>query len=470
MKLVLHKRYINYFTISVLLIVDAIIAACVGKSEFAQSVYCLCNVLILFIVSMKLSYSKVFEFIILFFLIYFYSLEVLLHYLKIYVNINFKYLILVPIILLYLRVFKLRKYSENNLVLSLLYIVLVVNVFVTLLNPYSSFELWAKNISFYIAFLFMYEICARLDLDIKILYKTIYYICILMTIVQFLAGFNNDTRNGLFGVFGLGVYSMFLMFFPIEKYAQWLVGKCSFKEMMIPTVMSLVGYLLTENKTGLILITLNCIFLAIITKKITLKKLLLPVILVGFSPFLFRIVIWLYPKFQFFEFSLKFFFNYLMGNSNWGVYKYGRFESLGIVFQNFNGIEKLFGLGIGNSTPLNTVFYSEMGIHSTIPYLASQYGVNHGYILTGLSTLLLDGGYLLLIPFVILICFTFVKSIAKCIACSSNEFALNASIMAVLSVIMYEFLYSNSVSGFGPMIMIGIVLGFSARIHCKKGK
>lgn len=470
MKILIRKKYWEYLLIAVGFLFDVMLAMICGNFSVGKAVYIIFNVMILGAVSYKVSNQKLFEIIVIMALVFFYGLEVVLHYMHCYVDIDYKYLIIIPLFLLFIKSQRMKRAHENRLASVILLGVLLVNCEVALLSSNINFGLWIKSIGLYLVFLLTLESCARNEFDIEFLYKLVFYISILITVVQAVVGFNNDTRNAFFGVFGLGAYGLFLMAFPINEYSKYLYGKQKLSAVIRITLLTLIGYLATENKTGIILLVFNYILLAILSRKVSLKKFVIPVIAIGSIPILFRIVIALYPKFSFFKLSLSFFWSYIMGNSNWGVFKYGRFESLGIVFATFDIPQKIFGLGVGSSTSLNEVFYAEMGKNITQPYLARLFGENHGYALTGLATILLDGGFILLIPFLIFIFRALTTSLKYCLTKSWKQFSENATLLAVLSFFLYEFFYGNCVVEFDSMIMAGVIFGVASRIHSGEKK
>ncbi len=462
MILKMSKNIFQYIIMNIILILLAAISALFVGNGYI--IYLLIAGTILFILSMVMKRKLLLDFVFFSMLTYVWIYEIILHYLKIQIHIEIEYLFLIPIFVLFIRDFpKISKCNAYKLIFLLLLIYLMYGGISGKTSLLFGLE---TMLPYIIAVMMYYIVLAEENYHFKSIYKFIYIICAAATVLQTAVGFNVDQRNGLFGVFGLGAYIPFLMAYPIDTYSKWLMKEKKTKELLFSLIISVVLFFCIESKIAIIIMGLCMILLPVLRQKISVRNMVTFILVFVSLPFLFRAIIEIYPSFGNLL-SLNGIYEYFFGNNNWGVYRYGRFEALTIVYGEQNIFNRIFGNGLGTAIPLNDVFRSEAGFEYYVPYFMKEYGSNQGYHLTGLSQVLLDGGIVFFIIFtVILICY-FSKAIKGIHFRNKNIFVTSSVCFSMLFLILYSFIYGNIVSHFRYMALVG---GVFALLDKQKGE
>ena len=310
-----------------------------------------------------------------------------------------------------------------------------------------------------LSFLMFYYIFNNIKITNKILdlMNYIFVICFVLTLFQTVAGFSVDTRNGIFSVFGWGAYTFFIMFYFLYYYNEFLNKKINFVKLLSIIAACLILYIVTESKAAIIVFVANIAIITIIRKGISLKKILIVLIAICMIPMTYKLLLIFNPKFAYLN-NINSIIRYYTGNNNW-KYKYGRFEATKNVYSNLNTINKLFGTGMGSSTPLYMVFYKETNRDKLFPYYIQKYGYYYGYQHTSTSTLILDGGLLLFIIVVAFILLNLIQSIMQ----TNKDITNKKSFIkfGILIYLLYFFTYANVLKDFRTMAILGLVLSLN---------
>ena len=129
-----------------------------------------------------------------------------------------------------------------------------------------------------------------------------------------------------------------------------------------------------------------------------------------------------------------------------------------------SGIEKITGTGLGSSTPQARRFYLEANREPYIPYYIALYGYNHGFHLTGISTLILDGGWILLIIVIITILNFLRKTIIQLRSKNEGDFYSASIKFNAMIVCLFYLIYSNIFNTYKMLVIVAFILGIKSNM------
>lgn len=446
----INKKYIEYSFLNLILVADALLLKLFSFNIGMFCIYLICNCIFMGMYTLKRSSKFGIELTIFTMLTYVFFIEIMIHYFKWNVYIEAIYLALVPLTILFIKSIK-----KNNLELVFFLSIIIINFIVSCVNSVSILFFIKSSVP-YIVFIMIGNIQKSNKYNFKCIYKYIFIICILITTFQTVVGFNRDTRNALFGVFGLNAYSFFILCYPVYTISMWLNHKSNTKNVIISIILSLYIYICIENKMMIVLMFAILAVIPLLSKKVNIKRLAIPIICIIMIPEVYKIFLHFYPKFQYLITFDKV-FEYFFGNNNW-LYKYGRFESLSIIYDNISNFTKFIGKGIGSSTPIDVVFMQELGRKYYVPYYITVYGANHGYQLSSISTTILDGGYFLLTIVVIILLKKFVTAIKHLKKHDYKNNVLGSIQYAGVIAVTLYYVYSNIFVSFKTMFIVALIL------------
>ena len=249
------------------------------------------------------------------------------------------------------------------------------------------------------------------------------------------------------------------MCYPVYNLCLWLKKKTSIWNLLLSLCVAITIFICTENKASIVLLLISMILLTIIDRGISLKKIIMLVIILLTISISYKLLIKFYPFFSYLN-NLDTIYNYFFLNNNW-LYQYSRFESLKIVFKGIEIFDKIFGIGFGASTPLDTTFFNELGRANYIPYYVELYGSNHGFHLTSLSTIILDGG----IIFMGIIIMFFIRTLTMNLKKLRSKLIKDKSIYFIkIATIVFSIFYigyGNVFTNFRTTAIIAFLLGFN---------
>lgn len=440
-----NKKYLRFIGYNLLLVSLGLISLVTSLSTESWVAYALFVGGILFCLSLSMRNQQLFEFSIFTLLTYVFTLEVVVHYLGHPINIRLRDLSLIPISLLLLRystkIFK--SFSWWACTLGLFFYTCLG----VIIHSTPGIQALESAIPYIIGIEYFFAIrYSKSDLSFVDLYKFIYVICFFFTIGQTIAGFNVDQRNGIFGVFGLGAYSAFVLLYPIYEYSKWSVNQGTLRSTLISIVISVAILIMTESKAQVVLLFIALLIIGLIQRKVNLRP-VIGIVLVSFLVCVaVNLLIEIYPRFKS-AMTLNGAQGYIFGNSNWGIYQYGRFEALINVYsRQSTTLLKIIGNGLGSAASLDIAFLKEAGKVAYQPYFVRLYGLYYGYDLTGLSKLFLDGGIVLPICFLSVYVRTLLADIKSLRSTDKNVFVKAAVCLSFLINASYAFTYADGIN------------------------
>lgn len=440
-----NKKYLRFIGYNFLLVSLGLISLVTSLSTESWVAYALFVGGILFCLSLSMRNQQLFEFSIFTLLTYVFILEVVVHYLGHPINIRLRDLSLIPISLLLLRystkIFK--SFSWWACTLGLFFYTCLG----VIIHSTPGIQALESAIPYIIGIEYFFVIrYSKSDLSFVDLYKFIYIVCFVLTIGQTVVGFNVDQRNGIFGIFGLGAYSAFVILYPIYEYSKWSVNQGTSRSTLISIVISTAILIMTESKAQVVLLFIALFIVGLIQRKVNLKPFIGIVLIIFLFYVAVNLLTEMYPRFKS-TMTLNGAEGYIFGNSNWGIYQYGRFEALINVYSNQgNTLLKLIGNGLGSAVPLDIVFLKEVGKVAYQPYFIRQYGLYYGYDLTGLSKLFLDGGVVLPICFLSVYVRTLLVDIKSLRSTEKDVFVKAAVCFCYLISAFYLFTYADGIN------------------------
>ena len=469
MKFKINKELFEYLLLIILFMLELGALVLISTNTFLFVTYFIINTIIFSIYCYKSNIQQCIHFFILFFLIFIFGIEICIHYLNKIIFLEAKYMYILPLIIVSVK----NKNIKQSKILYIFILFFLFNFVILLLNStsLSSIKYFFEIVHPMIIGIMLFYIFKNNNINVINLYKNIYILSIILTTVQTLLGFNSDTRNSVFGVFGLGSYSFFIICYPIYVYSRWLRNNKNTLELFFSIISSLYLLVCIENKAFIGILFILLAIIPILSKKKSFKYLIISLAFFLMIPFAYKTLITFYPKFAYLI-NINELSNYFFGNNNW-AYKYGRFESLKIVLDDTSLEAKIFGKGFGSSTPMDEVFLNELGRKVYQPYYIQKYGQYHGFQLTSISTTILDGGYI----FLLLIIMLFLKILKKSIVylkSKKNDYFIKGSIMlSVLFGIIYYYCYNNIIISYKLIYIICIILGIcfnSEQLEMKNGE
>lgn len=455
MKLIINKNYILFCFIAVVLLIDSAFLLVIKENKIMFSIYIIINLLFMIPILVKQKAEICVIISIFMMLFYTFFIDAYIHYFKQSVMFEAEFLFLIPLII---GMMKIRN-KESKLFALISFVYLVFNLIILITERKVAFINYMYFLINIISFIGLYYVFSNIEITEKFvdLMHFIFYISFLLTIFQTAVGFNTDTRNGIFSVFGWGAYTFFIMMYFLYNYNGFLNKKITISKFIINTILCLILYICTESKAAIIMLVVNIAMISLIRRGFSFKKIVIIIVAICMIPLVYSLLIKFNPKFAYLN-NIDAIVRYYTGNNNW-LYKYGRFEAIKNVFGNVNTRTKIFGAGIGASTPLYMVFFNELGRTQIFPYYIKIYGYYYGYQHTSASTLLLDGGIVL---FSIVIVFILIKLIQSMKQTSSNINNSKAFIkFGILIYLLYYFSYANVLKDFRAMAIIGLILGLN---------
>lgn len=451
LKLKLNYSYMYYSLIVLALLIDVLFLGFIKENYFLFSLYVIINILIISIYFLKCSVTDSIIFSILFMLFYSWFIDIFIHYLGKKIILEAEFLFIVPLLLSCLKI----KGKKIDFFLSFCVFYLPISFLIMIFNgkvDIINYLRFSVNICAFICYYYLFQ-NITINRKLKKLYTFVFVICFFTTILQTAVGFNMDTRNGAFSVFGFGAYTIFIMIYISYKTSRFISKKEGFFSFCFAIVIATIIYICTESKGALIIMYINIGLMSLLRKGISKRKILLISLGILSLPIAYDLLIKFNPKFSYLT-NLESIIRYHFGNNNW-KYEYGRFEAIVNVFSEQDWPTRLFGIGLGSSTPLYTVFYNELGRIPFFPYYIKQYGYYYGYQHTSISTLLLDGGIFLAIVIVIMLLKKFYMTAKEVYLKNKNiVYSLQFGVMVYL---LYYFSYANILKDFRAMAITAIV-------------
>lgn len=455
MKFNINKKYVKYSLIVLFLLIDSLLLLLIGENLYLFSMYIILNSALLISICCKSSVKFCITLSILMILFFTFFIDGYIHYLGKKVIIEAEFLFLLPLLIACVR--SRKRTGFHFIFASLLYllfnlIVLVLSQKVSILN-YSQFIV---NILSFIGFYYVFKCNDFMYEGIK-LYKYIFTFCFFITLFQTAVGFSEDTRNGVFSVFGWGGYTFFIMIYFIYSYKRYLTKEIKLYNLIVSLLICCLLFICTESKAALVISFVSSVLITMVHKDFSIRKILIVSLLIAMIPIAYSMLLKFNPKFAYLN-NIGSILNYYLGNNNWR-YEFGRFEAIGNVFSTLDGPTKLFGVGFGASTPLYFVFFQELGRALINPYYIEKFGFYYGFQHTSTSTLILDGG---LILFFIVILFL-IKKVINAIDLIKRhpENYIGFLQFGILVYLVYYFTYANVLKDFRAMAIIGIILGMN---------
>lgn len=454
----LNKKNLNYLILNILLVIDLVPLYFIKNNVFWSLLYTVFNIIIISLLCFKMNDNLLFVLFCFLFFTYSYGIEVLIHYLNRNTFIEMQYLSFVPLLFLF---FRRKKKNTINKTALLCIFYLMLNFLIVLISNKTPLLYFLKSIIPYISVFIAYYAVKDKEIDIIPLFKFILFVSIFMSTIQFFLHFHQDTRNGIFGINGISIFSLFVTTYSVYCYTNWLRKRGQISKLIFSILLAVYILSIIENKAGIIIYFVSLILIPVLSRRISFKTLISVILFLLLLPYAYKILIFFNPKFYYLM-DFNRISSYFFGNNNWGVFKYGRFESLRIVFNELDTMVKLFGSGIGCSTPTSRIFYIEAGRELYLPYYTVLYGYYHGFILTGISTLVLDGGILLLSIVTLYMIRTFKKIFKEInIVDNSNLYKLSAIRFNAFLLLMFYLIYSNIFTSYRFLIVIGCLMGLS---------
>lgn len=452
-----NQTYMDFIITVAFLLADVVLLAIMSYNALTFAAYLVINICFIGAYCAKKTATDTAVFAILFMLFYSLFTDIFIHYLGIKVVLEAQFLYLLPLTLACLK----KKGSGRNNFLLVCAGYFVLNLIILLLNrkvDIGSYLKFLVNLVTFVEFFYFFQKCRDME-KMTALYKFIFALSCLMTVVQAAVGFHVDTRNGVFSVFGFGAYTIFIMIFAVYHITQFISQRESLRTFVFAILICSVIYILTEAKAAIVIMFANIVIIAMVKSDIPARRRLLIIALgIAMVPIAYAVLLKFNPKFSYLT-TPSAIFRYYFGNNNL-KYEYGRFEAIRNVFMERDLLTKLFGVGFGASTPLYQVFYNELGREITYPYYIRQYGLYYGYQHTSISTLLLDGGLLLSCPVV----FAFVAKILKTAKkVYRKEGGLTVTVQfGVMVYLLYYCFYASIFKDFRAMAITAIVFGITS--------
>ena len=439
--MILNKKYMNFIIINLLIVIDLVLLYFIKSNVFLSICYAISNVAILSIICASLDNDTILEIFIFMLLTYSYGVEVLIHYLHRNTFIEMQYLSLIPILFLFFKNNKFRS-RIKSFIPFLFFLYVVINIIIIIFSPSISFEQYIKSLLPYIMFCITFYSVKKLNYKFGPICKFILVISIILSTIQFAMNFHQDCRNGIFGLNGISAFAIFVTSISIYYYSLWLRKRQSFVYFVLSAIVAIYVLCIIELKAGIVFYFLSLILIPFFSKKKSLKTIIIMLLFIVLLPFSYKLMLKVNPRFHYLI-NMEKVVLYFTGNNNKMNYQYGRFESLNIIYKDLSPYRKVFGSGFGSSTPQKISFYTEANRNVYIPYYIRTYGINHGFHLSGLSTLILDGG-LIFFVFVVLLLLHFYKKVMLNLRSKDNyEFSMAAIQFNALLFFLYCIIYSN---------------------------
>jgi len=442
---------------------DAAFLLAIQRSYVFLGLYIIANIVFMTIYCSKRKMIDCVVFTILFMLFYTWFIDIFIHYLGKKVILEAEFLYLVPLLLTCAK--KRMKETSAFLYFSVVYI--VFNMFVAIVSgkvDVSNYFRFMVNIMTFVGFYYLFKV---IEVEPKLfdLFKFLIACCSLITVLQTVAGFNTDTRNAVFSVFGFGGYSIFIMLFLSFHISKYTLKQESFRTFALIIVFGTILYICTESKAALVLVFVDIMVISAVQRGVSFRKILIVALGVISLPIAYGLLLKFNPKFSYMT-TFSTIIRYYTGNNNWR-YEYGRFQAIANVFSDQDWFTRMFGVGFGSSTPLYTVLYNELGVDFSSPYYIKKYGYYYGYQHTSISTLLLDGGLILACVIVIMFVVKVVRTLKGIQKDSKN---LTESMrLGVLVYLIYYFTYANILKDFRAMAVTAIVFSIkSLNVYTQK--
>lgn len=455
MKLKINNNYIFFSFIVLALLIDSALLLVIKENKTLFLFYVLVNLLFMVPLLLKQSSDTCIIISILMTLFYTFFIDAYIHYFNYKVIFEAEFLFLVPLIIGIIKTHN--KNSKLFVMVSITY--LIFNFIIMILEGKVAFFNYSTFMVNILSFIFFYYIFSNIEITKKYsdLMNYIFLVCCCLTLVQTIAGFNTDTRNGIFSVFGFGSYTFFIMMYFLYYYNELLNKNIKIGKFIIILALCFMLYIVTESKAAIVMLVVNMAIISLIRRGISLKKVIIVIFAICMVPLSYNLLLKFNPKFAYLN-NIDSIVRYYTGNNNWH-YKYGRFEAIGNVYSDLNTKNKLIGSGFGSSTPLYMVFYTELGRDTAFPYYINKYGYYYGYQHTSTSTLILDGG---LVLFFLVVIFSIVNLVQAMIQTSKNINNKKAFIkFGILIYFIYYFTYANVLKDFRAMAILGLIFGLS---------
>lgn len=462
MKIRFNKSYLEYICMVFVILINSLVLILVGDSKILFGIYLISNMC--FLLPLCIRGTKEFNMRLAIFMMIFYSyfIEVYIHYLHMNVFIEAEFLYIIPLMATFIKSY------NNKYLLPIISALLVIFLNFIISINYVSIAFYIKSIIPIVTFLLFYYSSKECNLENKKIYIFIFLVCLTLTLLQTAIGFNRDTRNGVFGVFGLNAYSFFIICYPIYTLTRYLKKEVKIIQLLISILITVGILICIENKAAIVMLFIIIFAVTIISGKFSVKKILITLMIPIVSLLSYKAMIKYYPFFSYLN-NFDSIYKYFFENNDKINYKYGRYESLSIVYKNLDNITKLTGSGSGSSTPLDTVFFTELNRVNYTPHYIEIYGNNHGYHLTTISTIILDWGLFSLVLLVIIILLKIIKEAKNIASIKEKENNINYIKFAVLILLIFYFSYSNILVNYRTMAVIAILLGIN-NIMAKKGE
>lgn len=466
----IYIKYIKICLISILVLTTTLITSRIAVGSFILNSIVI-SLYYLFLLSLNSEIDIVLHQIFMYIISNF-VLDILFHYIKIDTPLEIIYLVEGISVILLMHILVKKKY--NNLlrdpIVVISIIIIISSIFFAFIKHNNAISVF-NAIRIYFRFLPTYIVFSFNNINLSKLYKLIYIPNIIVFFGQTLLGGHQDLRTGIWGIRGTGCFGIFIGILYIYILVKKIYTKSNFKNTIFIMILTLLMFVLNENKAQLlILILVSLIILSInntqIFKKIILSIVIFILLIIGWD-----LMIKFNPKFSYLSDLTKlntYVQNHLFGNSNRKEFLMGRIEA-GLYIRNNECetlIDEVFGLGLGESIVPENDFYVKdaKGRQEIFDFKESNiyrnYGSRLGYHLSGFNFIIIDGGYIGVIACILI----FLVIIHRSIKLVIKGMRIDDKIIGAIGIYIfftgvYGAFYSAGLINRGYMLMLCIILG-----------
>ena len=401
------------------------------------------------------------------------------HYLRLNTPLELNYICeCMSIILCFKIMFKRKKYSKllKDPFLKVILVSIVVSIITSLINLNSFIDL-INGLRIYFRFIPIYIVLSHNKVDYKMEYKIFYFVNLVIFTILSVLGVFKDLRTGIFGIVGGATFEMFMSIALMYMLVKYLSKEVSFIYLALTLCITIVCYAVNESKAYIFITVLLTLIVAVIVNTKIMKNVITFFIIGAIFVAGMDLLVKLYPKFiyvinykQFASYVTEFIF----GNSDQVQYKMGRFQGMVYVADNEqkDDFEKIFGVGIGKSIPLENWFYVkdkeryQEVFDFPISPIYSKYGETLGYHLSSFSLVFIDGGYFATVICILIITIFAYKGIYLLRnGINVNEMFIGATAFFMAISAIYSCGYSGALRNRGYQVIVLICIGIAEKTY-----
>lgn len=406
-------------------------------------------------------------------------LDTTFHFLRLSTPLELNYICEGMSIILCMKIIvKRKKYSKliKDHFLKVILITIVVSIVTSFINLNNVVDL-VNGLRIYFRFIPIYIVISHNKVSYKNEYKIIYLVNLIAFAGLSVLGVFKDLRTGIFGIVGGSTFEMFMSIALMYILVKYLSKEVSLLYFGLVMGITIICYAVNESKAYIFITILLTSIVAVVVNTKIMKKVITFAIICAIFAAGMNLLIKLYPKFiyvidynQFTSYVDEFIF----GNSDQIQYKKGRFEGMVYVANNeqHDDFEKIFGVGMGKSIPLENWFYvKDKKLYQEvydfpISPVYSKYGETLGYHLSSLSSVFIDGGYFAIaICILIIIIFSYKGVYILRNANNVDERFAGAIAFFMIIAAIYSCGYSGALRNRGYQVIVLVCFGIAENVY-----